>query len=297
MNIQIYNDILLIINPNSGHKNANSLIQFVKKNVPDLDFFIPENGDEATILLEDKIERYSVFILAGGDGTINRALPFFLGRKDKILCIFPLGSGNGFAREMGFTTDFVQLLSHIQKRESLSVDVVKINDHYSINVAGIGLDGYIAHLFSREKTRGLMKYVFLTLKSLFSYRPFTSTVQVNGHIYQGSFLGISIANNRQFGNNAYIAPEAIPNDGLFDIIMIRPFPFYYYPIFFYKLFAGTLTANKYLIIQQSNNQAEIKTNYQFAHVDGESVICKGNVLIEMIPQTVQILKTKKTELL
>ena len=152
MNIQIYNDILLIINPNSGHKNANSLIQFVKKNVPDLDFFIPENGDEATILLEDKIERYSVFILAGGDGTINRALPFFLGRKDKILCIFPLGSGNGFAREMGFTTDFVQLLSHIQKRESLSVDVVKSNDHYSINVAGIGLDLSLIHIFFISKS-------------------------------------------------------------------------------------------------------------------------------------------------
>lgn len=297
MNIQVAKDILLIINPNSGHKSVSGLIQFVKKNVCDLDFFVPENGNEADKVIQNNIEKYNVFILAGGDGTINKVLPYFIGRKDKILSVFPMGSGNGFAREMGFTTDFIQLLSNIQNRKSLAVDVIKINNQYSINVAGIGLDGYIAHLFSRQKTRGLFKYISLTLKSLISYRPFYSTLLVNGHLYQGTFLGITIANSRQFGNNAFIAPEALPNDGMFDIILIKPFPFYYYPIFFYKLFAGTLSQNKYVSFLQSHNPAEIKTNFQFAHVDGEPLSCDGSIMIEIIPKIIQVLKTEKSELL
>lgn len=57
---------------------------------------------------------------------------------------------------------------------------------------------------------------------------------------------ISIANTRQFGNNALISPNSTPNDGIFEIAMVKPFPFYYYPIFVIKIFLGTLKGSKYI---------------------------------------------------
>lgn len=69
----------------------------------------------------------------------------------------------------------------------------------------------------------------------------TSNSEISGKLQM-----ISIANTGQFGNNALISPNSTPNDGIFEIAMVKPFPFYYYPIFVIKIFLGTLKGSKYI---------------------------------------------------
>ena len=94
-----------------------------------------------------------------------------------------------------------------------------------LNVAGIGLDSFVAHSFNELKLRGFLPYVWLTLKTFLQLRPFHVTIRCEGEIIVNEKLFVlTIANTRQFGNNAFIAPEARPNDGKLDLVLIKPFP-------------------------------------------------------------------------
>ena len=72
------------------------------------------------------------------------------------------------------------------------------------------------------------------------------TIKTNGNIYNDKYILVSIANTRQFGNNAIVAPMAKPDDGRYEILMVKPFPHYLYPIYLIKMFGGSIKPNKYI---------------------------------------------------
>ena len=185
-------------------------------------------------LIKENLEKHNVFIAAGGDGTVHSVASKLVG-SDKILGVFPLGSGNGFAKEFGFKMNIRALLSNIAKGESMDIDVIEINDKLCLNVAGIGLDSFVAHSFNKLKLRGFLPYVWLTLKTFLQLRPFHVTIKSEGEVIVSEELFVlTIANTRQFGNNAFIAPEARPNDGKLDLVLIKPFPKIFGTTLYYK---------------------------------------------------------------
>ena len=167
--------------------------------------------------------------------------------SNKILGVFPLGSGNGFAKEFGFNMNIRALLSSIEKSESMDIDVIEINNKLCLNVAGIGLDSFVAHSFNELKLRGFLPYVWLTLKTFFQLRPFHVTIKFGGKVIVSENLFVlTIANTRQFGNYAFIAPDARPNDGLMEIVLIKPFPKIFGAIFVLRLFTKRINNSKYV---------------------------------------------------
>jgi diacylglycerol kinase (ATP) len=286
-------DIFLLINPHSGKKNSENLIHLISNKYPALRFVVSRNQEEAQRFLLENIEKYTVFIIAGGDGTINQVIPFFTGRKDKALCVYPMGSGNGFAYESGFVKNFNSLIGNIQKGETVDLDVLKCNDRYSVNVAGIGLDGYIADLFVLQKSRGFIKYITLTIKALLNFSPFQANIRVGQETIEGTFLGVTLANTRQFGNHAYIAPNAKPNDGKIDLVVIRNMPFFMYIPFFFALFAKKIASSKYIYYTQSSDKIIIDTSFPFAHTDGEPFTISGKMEVKILPSSIRIIKTGK----
>ena len=74
------------------------------------------------------------------------------------------------------------LLSNIEKGESMDIDVIEINDNLCLNVAGIGLDSFVAHSFNELKLRGFLPYVWLTLKTFLQLPPFHVTIRCGGEL-------------------------------------------------------------------------------------------------------------------
>ena len=72
------------------------------------------------------------------------------------------------------------LLSDIKKADSMNIDVIEINDKLCLNVAGIGLDSFVAHSFNNLKLRGFLPYVWLTLKTFLQLRPFHVKIKCDG---------------------------------------------------------------------------------------------------------------------
>jgi diacylglycerol kinase (ATP) len=282
-------DIIFIINPNSGSNNSKGIIEALINYDKNVHYFISESISAFDDFFRININNYKVLVICGGDGTVNNSLKYLTKNKGITLAILPNGSGDGFANELGFKKDIKGLIKQILKGETESVDLVKVNDEYSCNMIGVGLDSHIAAEFEGSSKRGLKSYIYYTLKALFSFKPIKAEIDVNESKISGTFQMINIANTRQFGNNAYIAPDAKYNDGLLELVLMRPIPFYLIPSVIIKMFKGALKDSKYIQFIKTK-QLTLKTDAKNYHVDGEFRPMSKELSIA-IDQQFRIIKT------
>ena len=287
---------LFIVNPDSGVTPVNYIMSL------GLDLRKEELTAVKSLSKEDTInhiqagwEKHEVFIASGGDGTVH-SVATQLVNTDKILGVLPLGSGNGFAREFGFKLNVNSLMSDIRKAEVMPIDIIEINDKMCLNVAGIGLDSFVAHSFNNLKLRGFFPYLWLTLKTFVQLRPFPVRISCEGkEIVNQELFVVTIANTRQFGNNAFIAPDARPNDGIIDLILIKPFPKILGPVFVIRLFTKRIIKSKYVCHIRTEKEIIIETRENRMHIDGEPVCSDGKVNVRLKREALRVLKTPRNK--
>ncbi|TAL80469.1 MAG: hypothetical protein EPN88_01190 [Bacteroidetes bacterium] len=289
---------LFILNPKAGVPPVNFLIsKDLARRKQELTCIKSMCIADSEILIKENFNKYDVFVAAGGDGTVHTIASKLVG-SDKILGVLPIGSGNGFAREFGFKMNIRSLLSNIEKKESMDIDVIKINDKLCLNVAGIGLDSFVAHSFHKMKLRGFLPYVWLTFKTFRRLRPFHVTIKSGGEVIVSEKLFVlTIANTRQFGNNAFIAPEAKPNDGIIDLVLIKPFPKILGSLFIIRLFTKRINKSKYVRNFKTDKEIVIETDETRFHIDGEPLEISGEVVIKIHKEVLKVLKTKGNKFL
>jgi diacylglycerol kinase (ATP) len=287
---------LFILNPNAGVQPVNFLIsRELDRRKKDLTCLKSLNIDHTETLIRENIDNHNVFIAVGGDGTVHSVASELVG-SNKIFGVFPLGSGNGFAKEFGFNMNIRALLANIEKNESMDIDVIEINNKLCLNVAGIGLDSFVAHSFNELKLRGFLPYVWLTFKTFLQLRPFHVTIKSEGKVLVSEKLFVlTIANTRQFGNYAFIAPEARPNDGLMEIVLIKPFPKIFGALFVLRLFTKRINHSKYVRVIKTDGEVVIETDETRFHIDGEPLEIKGRVVINIRKEVLKVLKTRRNK--
>jgi diacylglycerol kinase (ATP) len=289
-------EILFIINPNSGTRRYKHLIKKIIRIDQGLSYIVTKHNETARETFGRNIDKYRVFVVVGGDGTVHEAARYLYNREDKYLAVVPNGSGNGFAYEMGFTRNLNSLLRDIRAGETMMLDVLEMNGEECINIGGLGFDSYVAHRFSRGKTRGFFTYVAIILRSIFLFKPVEVTLKVDQVEIKGRFLMICFANNKQFGNYAFIAPFAKPNDGIYDIVMMKRMPFYRYPGFVVKMFMGRLTDSKYVKFIRTNGETTLLSDSREFHIDGEPVLFDNPVRVRLADKYLKIIKTGRNRL-
>ncbi len=264
---------LFVVNPNSGKKGVKKVVQLLKNQVKDAsssDIIYSEYPKHAIKIVQENLSAYDIFIAVGGDGTVNEVASQLI-YTDKILGVLPVGSGNGFAREFGFKKNLELINTAIEKNEHKIIDTISINDHRFVNIAGIGFEGQVTATFSKMHQRGLKSYIKATLKTLTTFKPFKAEIITKSKIYTGEFFSLTIANTRQFGNNALIVPHAKPDDGQIDILLVKPFPKIMMAKFTGEMFMGLLKDSKYTTYLKTPDEVTIKTDMNKVHVDGESL--------------------------
>lgn len=286
------NKALFVLNPTSGVPPVNFIVsKELELRKSQLSFCKSMTKEETGTLIRQNFNKYDVFVAAGGDGTVHTVATELVG-SNKILGVLPLGSGNGFAKEFGFKMNVRSLLSDINRADSMDIDVIEINNKLCLNVAGIGLDSFVAHSFNNLKLRGFLPYVWLTFKTFLALRPFHVTIKCDGkEIVSEKLFVLTIANTRQFGNNAYIAPEARPNDGIIDIVLIKPFPKILGSLFIIRLFTKRINKSKYVRHIKTDKEIVIETDETRFHIDGEPLEIFGKVVIRIRKEVLKVLKT------
>ncbi|HEX2969588.1 MAG TPA: YegS/Rv2252/BmrU family lipid kinase [Bacteroidales bacterium] len=289
---------LFILNPHAGVQPVNFIIsKDLDRRKNDLVCHKTLDVQDTRNLIDKHRDNHEIFIAAGGDGTVH-SVATQLVNTEKILGVLPLGSGNGFAREFGFKMNIRSLLSNIEKGESMCIDMLEINGNMCLNVAGIGLDSFVAHSFNNLRLRGFLPYVWLTFKTFIQLRPFRITLKSDGEqIFSGELFVLTFANTRQFGNNAFIAPDARPNDGKMNIVLVKPFPKILGPVFMIRLFTKNITRSRYVSTITTDRDVIIDTEEKRFHIDGEPLEISEKVIVKLRKNVLKVLKTPNNKFL
>ena len=221
----MHRKLLFLINPISGTRNKNLLIEAVTKQTTQRNIpfqIIPTAIEGKYDFLKEKIlqEKITDVIVCGGDGSINHVASALIGINVNI-GIIPMGSGNGLAFAAKIPFNISKALDVIFKGKASAVDGFNINNTFGCMLCGLGFDAQVAHAFFNEKKRGLFTYIKISLQHFFCSKFYPFIVEVNNTTFKTEAFFISIANSNQFGNYVTIAPQAKLNDGLLDVVIIK----------------------------------------------------------------------------
>nr|WP_184187506.1 diacylglycerol kinase family protein [Chryseobacterium defluvii] len=279
--------VAFIINPFSAKKNYQPFLNELKNRVDDPLYYISESIRGTDEFIQENFDKVDIFVAIGGDGTISTVARNLI-NTPKILAIFPAGSGNGFSNETNFNKNLGDLLEKIKSARFRKIDTFMVNERLSINVSGTGFDGKVVKRF--EKTdRGFKNYIKVSFKTFFSFK--SIKVRFSDEEYQkynGKYLMLNIANTRQFGNNAYIAPMASKSDGLVDVVLVKKFPFAYSLLFAFRMFTKRLKDDEYVTYLPVSD-IKFKVNTKNWHLDGEFNKIKSPVHVKVLPKSLNIL--------
>ncbi len=162
-----------------------------------------------------------LIVAAGGDGTVNEVAQGILG-TGTVLGVIPIGSGNGFARNLGIPLRWDKAIDLLNQPRFRMIDVGTVGDHIFLVSCGFGWEAEVANLFQNNRIRGFLPYAAYAISTFLQYEPPEVMIhsEPNGWIYKGYPMLLTIANMREYGFGATIAPEASFDDGLLDICLI-----------------------------------------------------------------------------
>lgn len=285
---------LFILNPNSGTstgKRTGYIVDKIRATAEkygcDTEILFTQERGHATQLVTENLQRqdWKAVIAVGGDGTINEIAQPLVG-TDTPVGIIPLGSGNGLARHLGIPIALEKSLITLFTGSPITIDSATLNDIPFFCTAGMGFDAYVGHLFSKQKIRGLASYVNVSFRSYWAYKP--QTFRLNG--VKTDAFSLSFANAGQFGNNAWVAPQASLQDGKLDICTIKPFPKWYGSSLAYQLFTKQMRVSRF-IDYQSAESAVVDTDFPpMVHYDGEPLqLTTTRIEVKIKPESLRVI--------
>lgn len=185
-------------------------------------------------------EGAALVIAAGGDGTISEAVDGLVRARLKTgrstdLGIVPVGTGSDLARGLGMAGDVVSLVDRMATADGRPLDAGLVEflddggraaDRHFINIASLGLSGPTDRAVNAAKSAlrrsGQAVFLWHTVRELLRYRFQTVRVLVDDQApVEGSIALVAIANAPYFGGGMMIAPDARPDDGLLEIVVVK----------------------------------------------------------------------------
>jgi len=282
---------IFIINPVSGTGRQNEIEQIIRNEMSPnhwtTEIIYTEYPGHARTIAGASVGNCDMVVAVGGDGTVNE-IGSALVNSDTVLGILPIGSGNGLARYLGMPFKIPRALQVLNYFERQAIDTIKVNNFISLNVAGIGFDANISHKFAKRKRRGPIAYAQLITKEFTKYKSTTYRVTIDGNTQDWDAFLISFANSSQWGNNVKIAPNALIDDGLIDICIIRDFPKFTAPALLFNLLDQSIDQNKYDIVIKAHKVIIEHEKPMLGHVDGEPIFLEQKVIIEVLPFSLKV---------
>lgn len=217
----------LLFNPNArGHKGRQAL-KFIMANATRFVLYATRSEEEAVALVKQFVEAGEpVVIAAGGDGTLNAVTQGLKGTATT-LGVFPSGTMNVFARELGIAVPGLnnmpldKALKVIDHGEVKKVDLFTVNQRSFIQMAGVGFDAQVIEETkpSLKKRFGPLTYLASAVKVLGKEPPKLTLTLPNGEVHEGS--AIITGNGGFYGGQVKLFTKADNNDELLDFIIFK----------------------------------------------------------------------------
>ena len=289
--------IVFVVNPISGTQGKKAILKCIDERLDrslyDFSIVKTEYAGHATQIAANAVqEKVDVVVAIGGDGTINE-IARSLVHTDTALGIIPCGSGNGLARHLRIPMEPKAAIDVINQGHELSIDYGKINNILFFCTCGVGFDAFVSLKFADSGKRGLLTYLENTLHESLRYQPETYEIEnEEGTVKYKAWL-IACGNASQYGNDAYIAPQASLTDGLMDVTIMEPFTVLDVPSLSFQLFNKTIDQNSRVKTMRAKKIKIHRVNDGVMHFDGDPLMAGKEFEVEIVPSGLRVIASKK----
>ena len=285
--------ITFIMNPISGTASKAGIPKLIDETIDkdlfDYDLRLTERpGHASEIAAEMRDAGVDAVVAVGGDGTVNEVARSLV-HSQTALGIIPCGSGNGLARHLMLPMSVKKDIEIINRFEVHDLDYGLINGIPFFCTCGMGFDAFISMKFAMSGKRGPITYAENVLKEGLSYKPETYEIEDETGTKRYKAFLISCANASQYGNNAYIAPQASMSDGLLDVIIMEPFDVLDAPQISIDLFNKTIDKNSKIKTFKAKRIHVHREQPGCIHFDGDPTMTDAEVDISLREKGIKII--------
>lgn len=221
-----------IVNPTAGSGSGSKLLPELEQQLANRSLnaaiHVTERHEHAISLSRKSLEEGCTHIIAvGGDGTMNEVAQPLISHKEVVTGLVPAGTGNDFIQILGFPDRFEE--KHWEaffKQSVIDMDVGRVNGLHFLNGMGLGFDAQVAAKNYTEpgevaRKGGKGKYLWHIISTLLFYSERRARILTSDRQQESPCFMNTIAIGRRFAGDFLVTPEAIANDGLLDICMIK----------------------------------------------------------------------------
>ena len=215
----------IILNPASGRGRGARSEKQIRAALPDSEILETQKSGDAETFAFEAATRGQHVAAAGGDGTLNDVLNGVLRVKQNTsIAVLPLGTGNDFARTLKISsleTALQTIRTGVARPMDVGVARSEMGERFFLNVAGAGFDAVVAKRINNGRfLRGTAAYVAAVLATLETFRAAELKLSCDGETENLRALLCAVANAQSYGGGMRIAPDALLDDGLFDVCTI-----------------------------------------------------------------------------
>lgn len=189
-----------------------------------------EGGDAIRLVREAADEGVPRVIAGGGDGSVHELANGLMQLPEAArpaLGILPLGTANDFASACGIPTgDALAALRLALEAEPVPVDLARANETYFANVASAGFGAAVTAETPVELKNflGGGAYTIMGVLKALNFKPYPGSLRTPDGTIESEVIVGAVCNGRQAGGGQPLAPRALLDDGLLDVITLAPFP-------------------------------------------------------------------------
>ena len=289
--------IVFVVNPISGTQGKKAILKWIDErldqSIYDYSIVKTEYAGHATQIAANAVqEKVDVVVAIGGDGTINE-IARSLVHTNTALGIIPCGSGNGLARHLRIPMEPKAAIDVLNRGHELCIDYGKINNIPFFCTCGVGFDAFISLKFADSGKRGLLTYLENTLHESLTYHPETYEIENEEGTMKYKAWLIACGNASQYGNDAYIAPQASLTDGLMDVTIMEPFTVLDVPSLSFQLFNKTIDQNSRVKTMRAKKIKIHRVNDGVMHFDGDPLMAGKELEVEIVPAGLRVIASEK----
>lgn len=232
--------VFFIVNPHAGNGKGSKdwplIKSYIRKENISCEFIITEKKYHAIELSAIAADQgYKTIIAVGGDGTLNEVANGILkssNASDVVLGMIPVGSGNDWCRMFGIPSNYEAVVKVIKEAKVFIQDVGLVKFHkgkknkerYFVNVAGMGFDAKVVRKTNSQKDKGKsgkLLYLLNLFTSLFYYKVIAAEISIDDKAIKTKLFSMNVGICKYSGGGMMQVPNAVADDGLFDITIIN----------------------------------------------------------------------------
>jgi YegS/Rv2252/BmrU family lipid kinase len=288
-----------IFNPHSGSNRRNPHLRdraqaFISQHGWDAAVVSTERPRHATELARRAVDEGCTLVVAiGGDGTMNEVAAALV-NTPATFGLIPCGSGNGLGRHLGIPRAGKGAFRALVDGAVMQIDTGVVNHNPFFCAAGAGFEALIASRFAALTSRGFSGYLRESAKAWWNYEPEAYTVHANGVATALTAFTLAIANSSQYGNNAYIAPDASVSDGRLDVVAVPRVNVFNAVPLVVRLFHGSIHRVSEVRSFQGEKFVIERAKPGWIHTDGEPRAETARLEVEILPRSLRIMVPRGT---